>query len=109
MMKMNKLAFSRSRTILGLICVGGLVFVGFTGAMGQYSTAQLQQEPLHLEVPIVKQSRGTSCGEAVIAMTYNYFYHYTPTTEQEVIDYAAMNGYYTEELAPFTSPANMVK
>jgi predicted methyltransferase len=30
-------------------------------------------------------------------------------TEQDVIDYAAGHGYYTEDFPPFTSPANMVK
>ncbi len=83
--------------------------IGFTEVFGQYSMARLQQEPLNLQVPVLKQSRGTSCGEAVIAMTYNYAYHSTPVSEQEVIDYAAANGYFTEDLAPFTSPANMVK
>lgn len=78
-------------------------------AFGQYSLSQLQQEPLNLPVPVLQQSRGTSCGEAVIAMTYNYAYPSTPITEQRVIDYAAANGYFTEDLPPFTSPANMVK
>ena len=41
-------------------------------------------------------------------MTYNYAYPSTPITEQQVIDYAAANGYFTEDLPPFTSPANMV-
>jgi len=42
-------------------------------------------------------------------MTYNYADPATPISEQEVIDYATANGYYTEELSPFTSPASMVK
>ena len=42
-------------------------------------------------------------------MTYNYAYPSTPIVEQQVIDYAAANGYFTEDLPPFTSPANMVK
>jgi hypothetical protein len=108
-MKTDKLAFSRSRKILGVLCVGGLVLIGFTEAFGQYSTSQLKQEPLSLPVPVLLQSRGTSCGEAVIAMTYNYAHPDIPITEQQVIEYAAANGYFTEDLPPFTSPANMVK
>jgi hypothetical protein len=108
-MKTNKLAFSRSRKILSVLCVSGLMLIGFTEAFGQYSTSQLQQEPLSLPVPILLQSRGTSCGEAVIAMTYNYAHPDIPITEQQVIEYAAANGYFTEDLPPFTSPANMVK
>ena len=108
-MKTKKADFSRTRRILIFLCVGGLLVLGFTEAFGQYSTAQLQQEPLRLQVPVLLQSRGTSCGEAVITMTYNYAYPEAPLTEQEVIDFAAANGYFTEDLPPFTSPANMVK
>ena len=108
-MKPKKFTFSRSRKILSVLCVGGLALIGFTGAFGQYSLSQLQNEPVHLPVPVLKQSRGTSCGEAVIAMTYNYAYPATPITEQLVIEYATTNGYFTENLPPFTSPANMVK
>lgn len=108
-MKTNKFAFPRSRRLLGLLCVGGLLVLGFTQAFGQYSLSQLQQQPLNLQVPVLLQSRGTSCGEAVITMTYNYAYPDTPITEQQVIEYATANGYFTEGVAPFTSPANMVK
>ncbi|HEY3474459.1 MAG TPA: papain-like cysteine protease family protein [Anaerolineales bacterium] len=108
-MKPNKLASSRSRKILGFLCVGGLLIIAFAGAFRQYSASQLQHEPLSLPVPVLQQSRGTSCGEAVITMVYNYAYPNTPITEQEVIEYAAANGYFTEGVPPFTSPANMVK
>jgi len=108
-MKKKNLPLSRYRKIIILLCVAGLLIVGFTQAIGQYSISRLQQEPLVLPVPVMLQSRGTSCGEAVIAMTYNYAYPDTPITEQQVIDYAAASGYYTEELPPFTSPENMVK
>lgn len=108
-MKKNKFAFLRSRRILGFLSVAGLVIVGFSGVAGQISTAKLQQEPLLLDVPALRQALGTSCGEAVIAMTYNYAHPETPITEQQVIDYAATNGYYTPDLPPWTSPANMVK
>jgi hypothetical protein len=108
-MKTNPLAFPHSRKVLGLICIAGLVLVGFTQMAGQYATARLQQNPLILEVPVMRQSLSTSCGEAVIAMTYNYANPQFPITEQQVIDYAAANGYYTPDLPPFTSPANMVR
>ena len=101
--------FSRSRRILSFLCFGGLLVLGFTQAFGQYSLFQLQQEPLQLQVPVLMQSRGTSCGEAVITMTYNYAYPDTPVIEQEVIEYATVNGYFTEGVPPFTSPSNMVK
>jgi hypothetical protein len=108
-MKTNKRAFSQSRRILIFLCAGALLMIGFSQAFGQYTMSQLQKEPLQLQVPVLQQSRGTSCGEAVIAMTYNYAYPATPLTEQELINYAASNGYFTEDLPPFTSPANMVK
>ncbi|MBN2116922.1 MAG: hypothetical protein JW730_10135 [Anaerolineales bacterium] len=107
-MKRKKLSRVHLR-IIGLICAAGLLLAGFTEARGRYSISQLREEPLNLPVPVMQQSRGTSCGEAVIAMTYNYAYPETPISEQEVIDYAAANGYYTEDLYPYTSPANMVK
>src|SRR5215213_6089480 len=108
-MKTKELPLSRPRRILSMICVTGLLIVGFTQAVGQYSLSQLQQGPLALQVPVMLQSRGTSCGEAVIAMTYNYSHPGAPISEQQVIEYAAAKRYYTEELPPFTSPASMLK
>jgi hypothetical protein len=108
-MKANKFEFLRSKKILGFLSVAGLILVGFSGVVGQISTASLQQEPMLLDVPALRQALGTSCGEAVIAITYNYAYPETPITEQQVIDYAAANGYYTPNLPPWTSPASMVK
>jgi hypothetical protein len=97
-------------SIFSLISIGGLfLYAGISRMNGQFSIASLQQEPLHLQVDVIRQSSGTSCGEAVIAMVYNYAYPQTPISEQEVIDYAAAHGYYTEDFPPFTSPANMVK
>lgn len=107
-MKTNKFSLFNWK-IIGLICVAGLLLAGFTQVRGRYSVSQLRQEPLSLPVPVLRQSRGTSCGEAVIAMAYNYVYPDTPISEGEVIEYAAANGYYLEDLSPFTSPANMVK
>lgn len=108
-MKTKKLSFAHARNIVGLICLAGLMFLGFTEVRGRYSVRQLQRQPLILQVPVLQQSLGTSCGEAVIAMTYNYAYPATPITEQEVIQYAAASGYYTPDKYPYTSPANMVK
>ena len=97
------------RILLSWILIGGLAYIGFTQIYGQYSTSQLQDEPLNLQVAPMTQSRGTSCGEAVITMVYNYAYPQTPIQEQEVIDYAAAEGYFTEAVSPYTSPADMVK
>jgi hypothetical protein len=99
-----------SLRIFSLICIGGFfIYAGLTQMIGQTSISRLQQDPLNLQVDVLRQSTGTSCGEAVIAMVYNYAYPQTPINEQEVIEYAAGHGYYTEDFAPFTSPANMVK
>ena len=99
-----------SLRIFSLICIGGFfLYAGFSRLMGQNSVSRLQQEPLNLQVEVVQQSKGTSCGEAVIAMVYNYAYPQTPINEQQVLEYAAGHGYYTEAFPPFTSPANMVK
>jgi hypothetical protein len=95
--------------ILGLICVMGLMLAGFSQVFARASLSQLQKEPLSLQVPVGRQAWSTSCGEAVIAMVYNYIYPNAPITEAEVIEYAAANGYYTVDEFPYTSPANMVR
>ena len=74
----------------------------------RYLAASLQAEPVVLQVAMLAQSQATSCGEAVIAMVYNYAYPQTPITEQAVIEYATAQGYFTEGIAPYTSPVNMV-
>jgi hypothetical protein len=94
---------------LALVCIAGLALVGFTQIFGDTSVDGLKHQPLSLDVPVVKQAWSTSCGEAVIAMAYNYAYPETPLSEREVIEFAAANGYYTADKPPFTSPANMVK
>jgi len=97
------------RNLFSLFLVGGLAYVGSTQFYGQYSVSQLQQQSLILQVPTLQQSSGTSCGEAVITMVYNYAYPQTPIYEQDVIAYATAEGYFTENISPYTSPANMVK
>ena len=68
--------------IISLIAIAALALAGFRQMYGQYSISRLQQSPLNLDVPLVKQLTGTSCGEAVIAMAYNYAYSETPLQEQ---------------------------
>ena len=58
--------------LIALLSVGASLFAGFTQVTARTSISRLQTEPINLDVPTVKQSTGTSCGEAVIAMTYNY-------------------------------------
>lgn len=95
--------------LISFIGIGALALAGFRQMLDQNSMSRLQREPLSLEVPVVKQLTGTSCGEAVIVMAYNYAHPQTPLNEQEVINYATAQGYFTPGVPPFTSPANMVK
>ena len=64
---------------------------------------------MNLPVEALVQSKATSCGEAVIVMAYNYAYPETQASEEEIIEYAVREGYYTEGEYPYTSPENMVK
>ncbi len=95
--------------LIGLIGVAALALAAFSQMLQQSSIARLQQEPLDLQVEPIQQSKSTSCGEAVIVMAYNYAHSQTSIHEQEVIEYATTQGYFTEEIPPFTSPANMLK
>jgi hypothetical protein len=95
--------------IIGLIGVGSLALAAFSQMLQQSSIARLQQEPLDIQVDVIQQSKSTSCGEAVIVMAYNYAHPQIPIHEQEVIEYATAQGYFTEAVPPFTSPTNMVK
>lgn len=63
---------------------------------------------MNLPVKAIAQSQYTSCGEAVITMAYNYAYPESRITEQQVIDFAATQGFFTERIFPFTSPDNMI-
>jgi len=93
---------------IGFTCLTGLILAGFTQVV-RPSTSSLQQNPITLDVPVVKQMWSSSCGEAVIAMAYNYIFPETPLKEAEVIEFASAHGYYTEDKYPYTSPANMIK
>jgi hypothetical protein len=89
-MKKQSLAHLRTFSLIG---IGGLFpYAGFTQMIGKNSISRLQQDPLNVQVDGTLQSRGTSYGEAVIAMVYNYAYPQAPISEQEVIDYAAGHG-----------------
>ena len=94
---------------IAVVCLAGLLLAGFTRARDRYSVSQLRERPLTLPVPLVQQSNGTSCGEAVMTMAYNYAYPGRPLSEPQIIKYAADSGSYFEDLSPFTSPENMVK
>jgi hypothetical protein len=105
-MEMKKI--SRLR-IIGLIGIGALALAAFSQMLKQSSITRLQQEPLDIQVAAIQQSKTTSCGEAVIVMAYNYAHPQTLLNEQEVIEYAIAQRYFTEAVPPFTSPSNMVK
>jgi hypothetical protein len=100
----------RSRLkLIGLIGIAALALAAFSQMLQQSSIARLQQEPLDIQIDAIQQSKSTSCGEAVIVMAYNYAYPQTTIHEQDVIEYATAQGYFTEQIPPFTSPTNMVK
>lgn len=94
--------------IFTLLCIGALLSSGFTPTPDGYWTQQLQRGKMNLPVNTILQSEYTSCGEAAIVMTYNYAYPETQIKEQDVIEYALAQKYYTERRPPFTSPENMV-
>lgn len=96
--------------IISLLSIGALLTSGFVPLADGYWKRKLQQDgKMNLPVAAILQSKYTSCGEAVIVMAYNYAYPEEQISEQEVIDYAADHGLYTERKWPFTSPENMVK
>lgn len=103
-----KTGASRTRIVLW-IAAGFLLILGLNAILHQVMIAQVRNEPLMLDVPVIQQSLGTSCGEAVIALAYNFAHPESPISEAQVIDYAAAQGYFTEAIPPYTSPANMVK
>jgi len=94
--------------VIFLLIVGALS-VALIPAAWARTSGRLQDGPLALDIPPLAQSRGTSCGEAVIVMAYNYVHPESPLNEADVITYAAEKRYFTEDAEPFTSPANMLK
>ncbi len=99
--------------IRNLLCIGALLSLGFVPVDDEGETYWERQLRLYgkmnLPVDAILQEQYTSCGEAVITMAYNYAYAEAKVSEQEVIEFAADGGYYTENKIPFTSPADMVK
>jgi len=95
--------------IVGKALLAAILLAAFSQRLQQSSIARLQQEPLNLRVDAIQQSKSTSCGEAVTVMAYHYAHPETPLVEQDVIEYATAQGYFTEGIPPFTSPSNMVK
>jgi len=105
-----KKSLSTHFVILNLLCIGALLTSGFAPVADGYWKRKLERDgKMNLPVGAILQSRYSSCGEAVITMAYNYAYPETQVTEQEVIEYAEEEGYYTPRKWPFTSPENMVK
>ncbi len=104
---------SNQLVILNLLCIGAVLSLSFAPMADKgenYWERQLRlQKKMNLPVDAILQLKPTSCGEAVITMAYNYAYPETQVSEQEVIDFARAEGYYTERKAPFTSPVDMVK
>lgn len=100
------------RLLLSWFCVSALLSLGFSGrleARETYWERQLREKGrMNLPVTPLLQSRVTSCGEAAITMSFNYAYPEERVTEQQVIDYARGQGYYTERKFPYTSPADML-
>jgi hypothetical protein len=93
--------------VVGLLSVT-LVSAAWVQMSARYLTASLQAKPVVLSVTMLAQSRATSCGEAAIAMAYNYAYPQTTLNEQTVIEYGTNQGYFTEAVSPYTSPVNMM-
>ena len=99
--------------IFNLLCVGALLSLGFAARVGEregYWERQLRlYGRMNLPVDPILQSWATSCGEAVITMAYNYAYPETKLSEQQVIDFALTEEYFTENKPPFTSPSDMAQ
>jgi hypothetical protein len=106
-----KLSLSKRLVIINLLCIGALLSSGFVPIRegGYWERKLLKEGKMNLPVEAILQLKYTSCGEAAIVMAYNYAYPESKLTEQEVIDYAEEQGYYTPRKYPFTSPENMVK
>lgn len=108
-MKLKKISPTAQR-LASLLAIAALfVYAAAARILQGNSIERLKNEPLHLQVGVLQQSLATSCGEAVITMVHNHAHPEETVSEAEVIEYAAAQGYFTEGVPPFTSPANMVK
>jgi len=94
----------------------GLLSVGLTSAILVQTSLRnlaislsLQDGPILLDVPVLTQKLGTSCGEAAIVMAYNYVHPDLPLDESDVVEYAIEKQYFTPDEEPFTSPQAMVR
>ena len=94
--------------VLSLLASVAFVETGSAQAEDPRSEGPTQPGDLKLVVPPIQQSRTTSCGEAAIAMAYDYAYPEDAISEEPVIEYAKSEGLYTPQFAPFTSPVHMV-
>src|SRR4026208_483748 len=83
--KTQKINLSRANYIHWIV-IGLVFFVSANVITNQVRISRLQTEPLLLDIPVLQQSLGTSCGEAVIAMVHNYGYPATPISEAQVIE-----------------------
>jgi peptidase C39-like protein len=106
----NMQTMKRLMTISAMAGLAYVLFAGINHAAAAYLTGALPDDSsVLLPVPPAQQLRSTSCGEAAIVMAHNYAQPESPLDEASVIEYAESAGYYTPELAPFTSPADMVR
>ena len=111
---MTTVKIEQRRSGFWLVLIACLVSIAlfsafWAGANGRELAESQRNAPILLQVPALAQSRGTSCGEAVIVMAYNHAHPQAPLTEAQVIAYATEQGYFTEASEPFTSPANMLR
>jgi hypothetical protein len=111
---MTNIKIGKKKTGTWILLLIGLISIALVSAVrvrtsGRSLAESMQGESVMLQIPPLAQMQATSCGEAVIVMTYNYAHPESPLNEADVIAYAAEKGYFTEASEPFTSPANMVK
>jgi uncharacterized protein YvpB len=84
----------------------------YSGVFAARNTTEVPRHPeaasVLLDVNPIQQSLTTSCGEAAIAMAYQYADKGSILDEESIVEYAMAEGLYTPDAAPFTSPAAMV-
>lgn len=82
---------------------------GGAGPQPGEQVSRPERQPLLLDVAPLQQAAVTSCGEAAIAMAYNFLHQESPISEQAIIDFSTASQYFTPRRYPFTSPENMVR